>query len=37
MGFVWHGEKADNLVGYDGAFVKRFVALIQHRLTHDGG
>ena len=37
MGFFLSGEKADNSVGYDGAFVKRFVVLMKHHLTHDGG
>jgi len=37
MGFFLSGEKTDNSVGYDGAFVKRFVVLTKHRLTPDGG
>jgi len=37
MGFFLSGEKADNSVGYDGAFIQGFVVLIKHRLTHDGG
>jgi len=37
MQFFLNGEKADNLVGYDGAFIQGFVALMKHRLTHDGG
>jgi len=37
MGFFLSGEKADNSVSYDGAFIQRFVVLIKHRLTPDGG
>jgi len=35
--FFLSGEKADNLVGYDGAFIQGFVVLMKHRLTPDGG
>jgi len=37
MQFFLSGEKTDNSVGYDGAFVKRFVVLMKHRLTHPSG